>query len=117
MSPTIKKVTNPSASEIDDIFTPKARAVTPKTNLHHSTSGLEQKKRKKKAAKTQLAEPKRPAPEVILDPSTQNSTPKTTSHDRPVPPKKRRKVDQDKFKDSRGTGLRERISCLCRELH
>jgi hypothetical protein len=116
MSPTIKKVTNPSPSEIDDIFTRKAGAVTPKTN-----SGLKQKKRKKKTTKTQLAEPKRPAPEIILDPSTQKSTPKTISHDRLVPPRKRQKVvetksDQDKFRDSRGTGPRERISCPCHEL-
>jgi len=121
MSPTIKKVTNRSASEIDDIFTRKAGAVTPKTNPHHSSSGLEQKKRKKKTTKTQLAEPKRPAPEVILDSSTQKSTPKTTSHDRLVPLRKRQKVvetkfDQDKFRDSRGTGPRERIPCPCREL-
>jgi hypothetical protein len=114
MSTTIKKVTNRSASEIDDIFTRKAGAVAPKANPHN---GLEQKRRKKKTTKSQLAEQKRPPPQVILDPSTtQNSTPKTTSYDRPVPPRKRQKVDQDKFKDSRGTGPRERISCPCREL-
>jgi len=116
MSPTIKKkVATPSASEIDDIFTRKAETVTSKTNQHDSSSALKRKKRKKKSTQTQLAEPKRPAPEIVLDPSS-----KTISHDRSVPPSKKQKVvetksDQDKFRDSRGTGPRKPIPS-CHEL-
>jgi len=120
MSPTIKKLTTPSASEIDDIFTRNAITVSPKDDQQNSSSGLKQKKKKKgkkKSTPTQLAEPKRPAPETFLDPSAQQSyasTPKTISHDRPVPPRKKQKVvetklDQEKFRDSRGTGPRKRI--------
>jgi hypothetical protein len=113
MSHTIKS--NPSASEIDDIFTSNARTVTPKVNPR---SALKQK-REKKAIKTQLADPKRPAPEIVFDTSAQQpGTSKTTSHDRPVPPRKRQKVVetklvQDKFRDSRGTGPRKHFSCQC----
>jgi hypothetical protein len=121
MSPTIKKVTNPSASEIDDIFTRKAGTATPKANPHNPSSDFKQKKRKKKTAKTQPAEPKRPAPEIIFDPSTHQahtSTSENTSQDRPVPPRKKRKVvdaksDQDKFRDSRGTGRRKHHPRQC----
>ena len=119
MSPTIKKLTTLSASEIDDIFTRKTITVSPANDQQNSNSGLKQKKkkRKKKSTPTQLAEPKRPAPEIFLDPSAQQSyasTPKTISHDRPVPPRKKQKVvetklDQEKFRDSRGTGPRKRI--------
>jgi len=118
MGPTIKKQT-PSASEIDDIFTRKDIAVSPKNDQQNSSSGLKQKKKKKgkkKSTPTQLAEPKRPAPEILLDPSAsaQQSTSKTTSHDRAVPPRKKQKIaetkpDQEKFRDSRGTGPRKRI--------
>jgi len=121
MSPTIKKSTAPSASEIDDIFTRKAITTSPKSDQQDSSSGLKQKKKKKgkkKSTLTQLAEPKRPAPETFLDPSAQQpyaSTPKTISHDRPDPPRKKQKVvdtkrDQEKFRDSRGTGPRKRIT-------
>jgi hypothetical protein len=113
MSPTIKKVSTPSASEIDDIFSRKAETVTPKTNHPTSSSGLKQKKRKRGGTQTQFAEPKCQAPEIVLDPSTQ-STSKTTSLSRTVPPRKKQKaietkVDQDKFRDSRGTGPRKCI--------
>ena len=114
MSPTIKKLTTPSASEIDDIFTRKDIAVSPKKGQQNSSSGFKQKKKgKKKISPTQLAEPKRPAPEILLDPSTQQSTStsKTISHDRPRKKQKiaETKLDQEKFRDSRGTGSRKRI--------
>ena len=97
------------SSEIDDIFARKAKIPTLQTN-QHSSSDLKKKKRKKKRSETQT-----PAPEIVLDPSTQQSlAPKTIRHDRSVQPKKKRKVvetklDQDKFRDSRGTGPRKRV--------
>jgi hypothetical protein len=103
------------SSEIDDIFARKAKTTTLQTN-QSSSSDLKQKKRKKKRSHTQT-----PAPEIVLDPSTQpSSAPKPIPHDRSVPPKKKRKVvetklDQVKFRDSRGTGPRKRV--LCHELH
>ena len=119
MGPTIKNVTTPS-SEIDDIFTHKAKTTILQTNQHPS-SDPKQKRRKKKRSETQNPEPKRPPPEIVLDPSTQPSrTSKTIQHDRSVPPKKKRKivekkVDQDKFADSRGTGPRKRVLCHCHQ--
>ncbi|KAH9968797.1 hypothetical protein BC827DRAFT_1165655 [Russula dissimulans] len=114
MSPTIKvvKKTATPSSEIDDIFTRKAETVT----VQASGSNLKQKRRKKKRPETPPAEPNAPTPEIVLDPSTQRlhaSTSKTVSHDRLEQPKKRRKVvetksDEDKFKDSRGTGPRRK---------
>jgi hypothetical protein len=110
MGPTIKNVTT-SSSEIDDIFTRKAKTAILQTN-QHSRSDPKQKRRKKKRSETQNPEPKRPPPEIVLDPSSQPShASKTIRHDRSVPPKKKRKivetkVDQDKFTDSRGTGPR-----------
>jgi hypothetical protein len=109
--------TTTSTSEIDDIFSHKP---TTTKGSQHSRSNLEQKKRKNKRSQTQLADPKRPTPEIVLDPSiklSHASTPKTVSHDRsvrPIPPSKRRKLvetkqDQDKFKDSRGTAPRKRF--------
>jgi len=114
MGPTIKNITTPS-SEIDDIFTPKAKT----TILQDSSSDPKQNGRKKKRSTTQNPEPKRQPPEIVLDPSTQPSqASKTIRHDRSAPPKKKRKivetkVDQDKFTDSRGTGPRKRVLCLC----
>jgi hypothetical protein len=118
MSPTINK--KPTTSEIDDIFTCKAITVSQKNDQQNSSSGLKQQKKKKgkkKSKPTQLAEPKRPPPEIFLDPSAQQSfapTPKTISDDRPAPPRKKQKVvetklDQEKFRDSRGTGPRKPI--------
>jgi hypothetical protein len=116
MGPTIKKIkklTTPSASEIDDIFTRKDIAVSSKNDQQNSSSGIKQKKKKgkKKSTPTQLTEPKRAAPEILLDPSTQQSTSKTISHDRPRKKQKiaETKLDQEKFRDSRGTGPRKRI--------
>jgi hypothetical protein len=115
MGPTIKKLTTPSASEIDDIFTRKDTAVSPKND--QQSPGLKQKKKKgkKKSTATQFAEPKRPPPEVHLDPSAQQSTSKTISHDRPDPPRKKQKIaetklEQEKFRDSRGRGPRKCIN-------
>jgi hypothetical protein len=111
MGPAIKNVTT-SSSEIDDIFTRKA-----KTTILHSSTDPKQKKRKKKRSETQNTELKRPPPEIVLDPSTQPShASETVRHDRSVPPKKKRKivekkVDQDKFTDSRGTGPRKAQAC------
>jgi hypothetical protein len=108
MGPTIPLA---PSSEIDDIFARKAKTTILQTD-QHSSSDLKQKKRKKKRSETQT-----PAPEIVLDPSTQQSlAPKTTRHDRSVPPKKKRKVvetklDQVKFRDSRGTGPRKRVLC------
>jgi hypothetical protein len=119
MGPTIKDVTTPS-SEIDDIFTRKAKTTIPQTN-QRSSPDPKQKRRKKKRSETQNPEPKRPPPEVVLDPSTQPSdASKTVRQDRSVPPKKKRKVvetkvDQDKFTDSRGTGPRKRVLCHCHQ--
>ena len=113
MGPAIKNVATPS-SEIDDIFTRKA-----KSTILPSSSDPKQKKRKKKRFET---EPKRPPPEIVLDPSSQPShASKTIRHDHTVPPKKKRKivetkVDQDKFTDSRGTGPRKRVLCHCRHV-
>jgi hypothetical protein len=107
-----------TSSEIDDIFSQKP--TTTKT-LQHSRSNLKQKKRKHKRSQT---DPKRPTPEIVLDPSIKLShshastpTSKTVSHDRsvrPMPPSKKRKLvgtkqDQEKFKDSRGTAPRKRF--------
>jgi hypothetical protein len=115
MGPAIKNVTTPS-SEIDDIFTRKA-----KPTILHSSSDTKQKKRKKKRSETQNSEPKRSQPEIVLDPSSQPShASKSIRHDRSLPSKKKRKivetkVDQDKFTDSRGTGPRKRVLCLCHQ--
>jgi len=103
-----------TSSEIDDIFSRKAKTTTLQTN-QHSSSDLKQKRRKKKRSETQT-----PAAEIVLDPSLQPShASKTIQHDRSVPPKKKRKIvdtklDQDGFRDSRGTGPRKRV--LCHEL-
>lgn len=109
MGPTVKNVTTPS-SEIDDIFTCKAKTTILQTN-QHSSSDHKQKRRKKKRSETQNPEPKRPPPEIVLDPSTQPSH--TIRHDSAAPTKKKRKivetkVDQEKFTDSRGTGPRRK---------
>lgn len=110
MGPAFKNATTPS-SEIDDIFSRKAKPTILKSN-QHSASDKKQKRQKKRSSETQT-----PAPEIVLDPSLQQPhASKTTRHDRPVPPKKRRKLvetkpDQDKFRDSRGTGPRKRVLC------
>jgi hypothetical protein len=101
------------SSEIDDIFSRKAKTTTLQTS-QHSSSDLKPKRRKKKRSETQT-----PAPEIVLDPSSQRShASKTIRHDRSVAPKKRKivetKLDQDGFRDSRGTGPRKRV--LCHEL-
>jgi hypothetical protein len=113
MSATTNKVAT-SSSEIDDIFSRKASI--PKT-AQHSCLNLKEKKRKHKRSQTQLADLKRPAPEIVFDPSLQPShasTSKTISHDgqfRPVSSKKRKlvatKQDQVKFRDSRGAVSRK----------
>jgi hypothetical protein len=119
MGPTITNVTTPS-SEIDDIFTRKAKTTILQTN-QHSSSDPKQKRRKKKRSEKQNPEPKRPPPEIVLDPSTQPShVSKTIRHDLSVPPKKKRKivetkVDQDNFTDSRGTGPRKRVLYHCHQ--
>lgn len=112
MGPAIKNVTTLS-SEIDDIFTRN-----PKPTIIHSGSHPKQNKRKKrKRSETQNPEPKRPPPEIVLDPSSQPShASKTIRHDHPVPSKKKRKivetdVDEDKFTDSRGKGPRKHVLC------
>ncbi|KAI0274815.1 hypothetical protein BC834DRAFT_14927 [Gloeopeniophorella convolvens] len=103
-------------SEIDDIFARKGKASVPPAP---QPSALKQKKRKKLLARTKHAEPKRPAPEVVLDPSTQISQTAASNpppHDRLPPPAKKRKapkssdtgLDQDNFGDSRGTGPRRK---------
>jgi len=116
MSPASQKVAALS-SEIDDIFTRKAETRTIQTTNQPSNSNPKQKSRKKKRSETQTAERKRSAPEIVLDPSTTRqshaSTSKTTSHDRPVPSRKKRKLietkfDQEIFRDSRGTGPRRK---------
>jgi hypothetical protein len=117
MSPASQKVATLS-SEIDDIFTRKAETRAIQTTNQPSNSNPKQKRRKKKRSETQTAERKRPAPEIVLDPSTTRQshapTSKTTSHDRPVPSRKKRKLietkfDQENFGDSRGTGPRKRV--------
>ena len=103
-------LTTPS-SEIDDIFSRKAKPTILKSN-QHSASDKKQKRQKKKRTETQT-----PAPEIVLDPSLQQPhASETTRQGRPVPPKKKRKLvetkpDQDKFRDSRGTGPRKRVLC------
>ena len=119
MGPPIKNVATPS-SEIDDIFTRKAKTTILQTN-QRSSSHPKQNRRKKKRSETQIPEPKRPSPEIVLDPSTQPSyASKTIRNDRSMPLKKKRKivetkVDEDKFTDSRGTGPRKRVLCHCHQ--
>jgi len=119
MGPTIKNVTTPS-TEIDDIFTRKAKTTIIQTN-QHSSSDPKKKERKKRRSETQIPESKRPPPEIVLDPSSQPShASETIRHDHSVPPKKKKKivetkVDQDKFTDSRGTGPRKRVLCRCHQ--
>jgi hypothetical protein len=99
------------SSEIDDIFSRKAKTTTLQTNRQLS-SDLKPKRRKKRRSETQT-----PAPEIVLDPSLQQShASKTIRLDRSVPPKKKRKIvetklDQDGFKDSRGMGPRKWVLC------
>ena len=101
------------SSELDDIFARKAKTTTLQTNQSSFRSQTEEAKKKHSETQT-------PAPEIVLDPSTQpSSAPKSIPHDRSVPPKKKRKVvetkfDQVKFRNTRGTGPRKRI--LCHEL-
>ncbi len=114
MASAIKNVTTLS-SEIDDIFTRKAKTTILQVNQHSSSEP--KKKRKKRRSETQNPEPKRLIPEIVLDLSTQPShASKTIRQDRSVPPKKKRKIvettlGQDKFRDSRGTGPRKRVLC------
>lgn len=108
-------------SEIDDIFSAKGKAkVVPLPSVDEKK---EKKKKKRKdklyAAETtkeiqQSSEPttlkKRPAPETVVDPSSKSSSsskrPKLvsqhvkTTHDK-------RKLDEDCFMDSRGSGSRK----------
>lgn len=88
-----------SHTVIDDIF---ARSAPLK----------KQKKRKINHSESKPIEPKHPAPEIVLDPSSQpfsSSTSRPISHERSS--KKRKpveKLDKDKFNDSRGTGPRRK---------
>lgn len=117
------------ASEIDDIFASKGKAI------YSSLPADAPKKKKKKAKKTNEAQEqpppstkrkrndhestdehtsiKRRVPETVLDPSVQlaaplkgNSKSDTSKSSRPRPSIKARPVkeDEERFKDSRGTG-------------
>ncbi|KAI0307971.1 hypothetical protein B0F90DRAFT_1678964 [Multifurca ochricompacta] len=100
-----------SSSEIDDIFSRKPKSLTLQS-LQNST--INKKKRFVKRSQTHLAQSKRQAPEIVFDPSAQPShvsTSSVVSYDRLLPPgNKKRKIefDQDKFRDSRGTGPRRK---------
>ncbi|KIM85372.1 hypothetical protein PILCRDRAFT_817378 [Piloderma croceum F 1598] len=104
-------------SEIDDIFASKgkAKAIQP---VASSSTASKRKKKKDKGKKRGLEaanEPmtkKRPAPETVVDPSTQIPSAKrakvaiTTSK---KPGKQdSSKDDEDRFKDSRGSGPRRK---------
>ena len=122
------------ASEIDDIFASKGKqkaAVPPKASS--SASVLPDKKKKKKKDKEKSAKrkreddagegadaapgklPNRPVPETVFDPSSglpSSGKAKVGKTDKPAVgvakpkrPKKDRE-DEDRFKDSRGTGPR-----------
>ncbi|PSR85868.1 hypothetical protein PHLCEN_2v5344 [Hermanssonia centrifuga] len=103
------------ASEIDDIFAAKGKVnPTPSTSkLPDPASNKEKKqKKRKRAAQVQADQqpPIRTAPETVIDPSLRLSVP-TKQRAKPEaddqPEKKRRKSqkeDEERFKDSRGTG-------------
>jgi hypothetical protein len=125
MSATTNKAAAATSSEIDDIFSRKV--AIPKTVQRSSSkaSNFKQKKQRNKRSQTQLADPKRSTPEIVLDPSildpsiqlSHASMSKLISHDRPVrpvPPSKKRKLvetkqGQETFRDSRGTVPRKRF--------
>lgn len=111
-------------SEIDDIFAGKAKAPAPPVA---STSDAAEKKKKKSAKKRKreaegkitaddpksAEQPnKRRVPETVVDPSLAIAAPaakrsKTSKADRPPEVKKKSKAskeDEERFKDSRGTG-------------
>lgn len=108
------------ASEIDEIFAKQSsgkphNTATASSSSLPSTSLLKKKKKKKKELKTSVEEPtepkskKRPAPETIFDPSTNNPDPKRVKVTKAVPDKavkKNPKNDAGRFTNSRGTGPR-----------
>jgi len=111
-------------SEIDDIFASKgkAKAIQPVA----SSFTVPEKKRKRDKKKRRDVEAakidntvttnKRPAPETIVDPSTCIPSAKrakvavttTTKHPLKLGKKDGRKDDEDRFKDSRGSGPRRK---------
>jgi len=112
-------------SEIDDIFASKGKvkAIQP---VASSSTASKRKKEKDKQKKRGLEaakidnEPmtkKRPAPETVVDPSTQTPSAKRAkvaiaTSKKPSKPTKQDscKDDKDRFKDSRGSGPRMLLS-------
>ncbi|KAJ8597018.1 DUF1764-domain-containing protein [Rhizopogon salebrosus TDB-379] len=115
-------------SEIDDIFSAKGKAKVVESLAPIPSVNEKKKKRKKKdklsasdntkeinpssESKTQK---KRPAPETVVDPSSKSSSSiKRPKLDVSAPsqhvkaPHEKRKEDVDRFKDSRGSGSRQK---------
>jgi hypothetical protein len=122
------------ASEIDDIFSAKTKQVV-STPLPSSTEKKEKKKKRKAKKLDAISVPdatarsvpavdgqptkKRPAPEIIVDPSASLPSAKRVKVGRSVPSEGRKskagnsvadKEDEVRFKDSRGSGPRG-LSC------
>lgn len=113
-------------SEIDDIFAAKGKAKA--IELAPLPSAKKEKKKKKKDRPSTSDETKeisrsseskslkkRPLPETVVDPSLKSSsTSKRTKLDTPVSSQREkiyhetRKEDEDRFKDSRGSGPRRK---------
>ncbi|KAK7694542.1 hypothetical protein QCA50_001728 [Cerrena zonata] len=123
------------ASEIDDIFASKGKATAPSSSQPADAPKKKKKKAKKITEAQEQAPPsakrkrndhestdehtstKRRVPETVLDPSVQlaaplkgNSKSDTSKFSRPRPSIKARPVkeDEERFKDSRGTGPRQK---------
>jgi hypothetical protein len=107
-------------SEIDDIFASKgkAKAIQP---VASSSTASKRRRRKDKEKKLEAAnidnEPitkKRPAPETVVDPSTQIPSAKRAKVASATSKKPSKQVsskhDEDRFKDSRGSGPRMLLS-------
>ncbi|KAF8844058.1 DUF1764-domain-containing protein [Paxillus ammoniavirescens] len=102
------------ASEIDDIFASKGKAnIVSKSPSVRPSLPEKKKKKKKKALSTPVEESKkRSAPETVVDPSVQSVFKKRlkSASSNPTQPsfKDQLKEDEERFKDSRGSGPRRK---------
>ncbi|KAK0465424.1 DUF1764-domain-containing protein [Desarmillaria tabescens] len=105
-------------SEIDDIFAAKTLPRLPATSSSSSSTTKKSKKRRRDHSTDDHHEPppKKRVPETVIDPSSTVSAPKrikqTKGSDRskikPFKSEKDAKGDEERFKDSRGSGPRRK---------
>lgn len=106
-------------SEIDDIFASKGKTkvVVPTPLPPSALPDTKKKKKKAKKSQSDTDDPpplskKRPAPETIIDPSIlvatakRPKTDKSAEADTKMKPWKKDDNNEDRFKDSRGSGPR-----------